>query len=290
MVVDFRVRAPDKAALEMPEKFSQYFHIFEEQFEFNGEIPEKEWIDNMQASGVKTAVVTAEDTETTTGKHITNDEIAALVDRHPELLVGFASVDPHKGMDAVTELERAVIDLGMEGVIVWPPFHEIPTTDRRYYPIYAKAAELDIPIIIHSSAHFNPEAPMDIGHPKKVDTLAADFPDTPIICSHAGWPWVMSAITVALRHPNVYLETSAIRPRYMRTAAPDITDGFGASASWETFLEYAQTTLQDRIIFGTGKPVRTWEPILSEFDDLPIDDETKQKWLTDNASRLLDGS
>jgi predicted TIM-barrel fold metal-dependent hydrolase len=101
-----------------------------------------------------------------------------------------------------------------------------------------------------------------------------------LILSHAGYPWVLEACLVAWKHPNVYLELAAHRPRYF--TAP--------GAGWDPLLRYGTTTIQDKILYGTGAFLigRAPAELVAEFNALPIDDKIKRKWLHDNAARLME--
>jgi hypothetical protein len=81
------------------------------------------------------------------------------------------------------------------------------------------------------------------GQPQFVDEIAADFPGLRIIMSHGGNGFGPLVLAVAQRHPNVFLEFSALNPDYM---APE-------------FLRAANTYLKHRCLFGTDYP-------LVEFD------------------------
>ena len=55
--------------------------------------------------------------------------------------------------------------------------------------------------------------------------------------SHAGYPWVLEACLVAWKHPNVYLELGAHRPKYFAAAG----------AGWEALMRFGQTTIGDKV-------------------------------------------
>ena len=67
-------------------------------------------------AGVSTVVVKARDVETTFGLKITNEDVAAFCKAQGPRFIGFAGVDPHKGMDAIRELEHAIKGLGLKGL------------------------------------------------------------------------------------------------------------------------------------------------------------------------------
>ena len=158
----------------------------------------------------------------------------------------------------------------------------LPADDRRYYPLYAKCVELNVPLSIHTSANWSIMSVNDLGHPRHIDTVATDFPELKIIMSHAGYPWVLEAVLLAWKYPNVYLELAAHRPKYF--AMP--------GTGWEPLLRFGQSTIQDKVLYGSGWFLLGRPPaqLLEEFRALPIKPEVMEKWLWRNAQALLDRS
>ena len=118
---------------------------------------------------------------------IPNEVVGGLAERHPDRFIPFAGADVPTGMDAVRSFEELVRERGFRGLSVRPFMIGLPADDRRYYPLYAKCVELDVPVSIHSSANWTTVAVSDLGHPRHIDAVAADFPELKIIMSHAGY-------------------------------------------------------------------------------------------------------
>jgi predicted TIM-barrel fold metal-dependent hydrolase len=210
---------------------------------------------------------------------IPNELVAPLAERHPDRFVPFAGIDLLKGMDGVRELEHWVRDRGFRGLSLRPFMIGLNADDRRYYPLYAKCVELDVPVSIHTSANWTEVRVSDFGHPRHIDTVAADFPELKIVMSHAGYPWVLEAVLLAWKYPNVYLELGAHRPKYF--TAP--------GAGWEALMRFGQTTIKDKVLFGTGWFLLARPPaqLVEEFRALPIADDVMERWLHGNAESLL---
>lgn len=212
-------------------------------------------------------------------KDYDNDKTAEIVSQLPNRLVGMAMVNPHEGMKAVKELERVVKELGFKYIYASPYKWGIRADDQKFYPIYAKAVELDTPVRIYTSMNYRTDIPMDIGRPLYLDKVAMDFPEMKIVATCGGWPWVHEMVGVALRHQNIYIDTSSHRPKYL--AVP--------GSGWEMLMQFGNTLLQDRIVFasGMGDNGMPIGDVVREMRELPLKDEVKENWLYKNAARLF---
>ena len=112
------------------------------------------------AAGVDRALICA--WEGPQGTLISNDQVAAWVQAHPELLVGIAAVDIRQPMQAVRELRRAVTELGMKGLRMLPWLWNLPPDDRRMYPLYVACIELGVPFCLQVG-HAGPLCPSEPG-------------------------------------------------------------------------------------------------------------------------------
>lgn len=235
----------------------------------------------LDAANINKALITGFDEASTAGStFVTNESVAAIAERHPDRFIPFAGVDIMLGTDALRALDYWIHERGFKGLSLRPFMIGLPASDRHYFPFYAKCVELGIPLSIHASANWTESRPSDLGNPRHFDEVACAFPDLTMILSHAGYPWVLEACLLAWKHPNVYLELGAHRPKYF--AAP--------GAGWEPLLRYGQSTIQDKILYGTGAFLINRRPadLLGEFHALPLKDDIKEKWLYKNAAALMD--
>jgi hypothetical protein len=156
----------------------------------------------------------------------------------------------------------------------------LPADDRHYYPFYAKCVELGIPLSIHTSANWTSVAVNDLGHPRHLDPVARDFPELRIIVSHGGYPWVLEAVLLAWKYEHVYLELAAHRPKYLGEPG----------TGWEPLLRFGQTTIADKVVYGSGAFLlqRPVADLVAEFRALPITPAVMERWVSGNATRLLD--
>jgi predicted TIM-barrel fold metal-dependent hydrolase len=208
-----------------------------------------------------------------------NDEVAELLRDYPDRFIGLARISGLHGMSGVRELERRVREQRFQALGVSALVDAIPASDRRYYPLYAKAAELDIPVRVYSSMSYATDRPYDLGHPRHLDQVAMDFPELTIIGGLGGWPWVNEMVAIVRRHPKLYMDTSAHRARYLGQPG----------SGWEMLMQFGNTLIQDKVLVGlsAGLVGQSYETLLGEYMALPLKDTVKEKWLYHNAARVF---
>jgi predicted TIM-barrel fold metal-dependent hydrolase len=205
-----------------------------------------------------------------------NPTLARVAKAHPKRFISLAAISPLDGMRGVREFERLVREGGIGGMRVVSLYNMIPASDRRYYPLYAKCVELDVPVRIYTSMNYANDRPYDLGHPRHLDDVAIDFPELRIVAGLAGWPWISDMVGLLRRHPNLYCDTAAHRPRHFAT------EGSG----WEQFLRFGNTLLQDKIMVGLSRGIfgAPFEELIGEYQALPLKDTVMEKWLYANAA------
>jgi predicted TIM-barrel fold metal-dependent hydrolase len=208
-----------------------------------------------------------------------NDEVAALLRDHPARFIGLARISALGGMRGVRELEQRVREQQFRALGVSALADGIPASDRRFYPLYAKAAELDIPVRIYSSMNYATDRPYDLGHPRHLDQVAIDFPELTLIGGLGGWPWVNEMVALVRRHPKLHLDTSAHRARYLGQRG----------SGWDMLMQFGNTLIQDKVLVGlsAGLVGQSHETLIAEYLALPLKDSVKEKWLYGNAARVF---
>jgi len=208
-----------------------------------------------------------------------NDEVAELLRDYPDRFIGLARISGLDVMRGVRELERRVREQKFQAIGVSALVDGIGASDRRYYPLYAKAVELGIPVRIYSSMNYATDRPYDLGHPRHLDQVAIDFPELTIIGGLGGWPWVNEMVALVRRHPKLYLDTSAHRAKYLGQRG----------SGWEMLMQFGNTLIQDKVLVGlsAGLVGQPHETLIQEYLALPLKDTVKEKWLYRNAARVF---
>ena len=205
------------------------------------------------------------------GPLISNDEVAAGVAKHPDRLSGVAAVDLARPMDAVRELRRCVRQLRFRALRVLPWLWGLPPNDRRYYPLYAECIELDIPFCLQVG-HAGPLRPSEPGRPiPYLDEVAAEFPELTIVGGHVGYPWTDEMIALATKYPNVYIDTSAYKPKRYPPQLVAYLRGHG----------------RGKVLFGSNFPMLLPSACLEQLNTLALDEEAKRLFLYANAAKVF---
>lgn len=224
------------------------------------------------------AVVFTVDAHTATGHPaLSSVEIIEQCADHSGVLIPFASVDPRTGVQAVEQL-RTLEAAGARGVKLHPSLQGFVPNDQAYYPLYAEAQRLGLPIVFHTG-QTGIGAGLPGGHriklrysdPMLLDDVAADHPELTIIMAHPSVPWQDSAISIATHKANVFIDLSGWSPKYFQPQLVRAINGL----------------LKRKVMFGSDYPVISPDRWLSDFDSLDIKPEVRPLVLKDNAARVL---
>jgi predicted TIM-barrel fold metal-dependent hydrolase len=225
------------------------------------------------------AVVFTVDAETVTGRpSVRNEEIAEVAAANADVLIPFGSIDPHRE-NAVDEVRRLVRDHHVRGFKFHPNIQAFFPNDRAFYPVYEAIQEAGVPALFHTGhSGIGTGLPggggirLKYSNPMHVDDVAVDFPDMKIVLAHPSFPWQDEAISVALHKKQVYIDLSGWSPKYF---PPQL-------------VQYANTQLRDRVLFGSDYPLITPDRWLADFEKVAFKDEVRPLILKENAIRLLE--
>ena len=209
---------------------------------------------------------------------VPNEVVARFAADNPDVAIAFASIDPHRGEGGVREARR-LVDAGLvRGLKLHPPVQQFFPNDRMAYPLYEVFAEAKLPVLFHTGhSGIGTGMPggggirLKYGNPMPIDDVAVDFPEMPIIMAHPAFPWQDEAISVCLHKPTVYIDLSGWSPKYFSP----------------TLVQYANTMLKHKVLFGSDYPWITPDRWLADFEKIAIRDEVRPLILKENAVRLF---
>jgi len=225
------------------------------------------------------AVIFPVDAERETGyRRYKNEEVAELAAENDDILIPFASIDPHKGKMGVREARRLMKEFGIKGFKFHPTMQGFYPNDRMAYDLYEAIADEGGIALFHtgqtgvgSGMRSGNGMRLKYSNPMYLDDVAVDFPDMRIILAHPSFPWQEESLAVAQHKPNVYIDLSGWSPKYF----PEI------------LVKYCNSLIKDKVLFGSDWPMITPERWLSDFEKIGIKDEVRAGIIKDNAVKLL---
>ena len=234
----------------------------------------------MDEAGIDSAVLLPLDCTTAHGCQIvSNQQVAALVEKTSRF-IGFASVDPSLP-NAPAILERDVRSLGLRGLKLDPSLQRFnPGDESRAYPLYQVCATLEIPVLLHCGMSWAPSGLASLAQPLLLEEAVQAFPSLNFILAHFGWPWVQEAALLALKYPNVFLDTSILYSGTPRDALRHVL-------AEQVGLDVVERSLFNKLVFGSNYPRVDMRRMVRGVRALGLSPATEQAILGGNASRLL---
>jgi uncharacterized protein len=221
-------------------------------------------LDQMDAHGIERAMI---------GVGIGEADARRALEEHPDRFFGSFEVNPNLGMEGVRALVRAHDELGIKAATAFPAglCPQVPINDKKFYPLYAKCVELDIPICICAGVP-GPRVPMGAQDVSLLDEVCWFFPELRIVTRHGCEPWTELAVKLMLKWPNLYYSTSAFAPKHYPKA----------------IVDYANTRGGDKVMYAGYFPMGlTLDRIFHELPSVPLRDEVWPKFLRGNAIRVF---
>ncbi|MFK7831175.1 MAG: amidohydrolase family protein [Congregibacter sp.] len=211
-------------------------------------------------------------------KRIRNEEVAEFARDNADVVIPFASIDPHKGKLGAREARDLIENWGVRGFKFHPPLQDYDPADRIAYPLYEVIAEYKLPAIFHTG-HSGMGTGMKggggiklkYGQPMLVDEVAVDFPDIKFILAHPSWPWTDESLSMALHKDNVFMDLSGWSPKYFP----------------EQIVRYANTQLKHKMLFGSDFPLIRPDAWIEAASKIGFKDDVLQAIVKDNAVKLL---
>jgi uncharacterized protein len=193
--------------------------------------------------------------------------------RYPERFFCSYEANPNRGMEEVRKIVALYEEFDLKAVtaapaMICPP---VPVNDKKWYPVYAKLVELDIPFCPCMGVP-GPRVPHGPQKVELLDEVLWFFPELKVVTRHGCEPWTDMVCKLMLKYPNLYYSTSAFAPRYYP----------------RDIVEFANTRGADRIMYAGYFPMGlSLERIFSELPQVPFRDSVWPGFLRDNAARVF---
>lgn len=226
-------------------------------------------LDEMDANGVSKAVLM---------DSLVTPSVTArkFVEAKPDRFVlAMGGVNLLRPVPALRELSAVVNDLPVVYAVVGPSFWgdgQYPPSDAVYYPLYAKCAELGLPLCVNTGIP-GPPIPGEVQHPIHLDRVCVRFPELRLCMIHGADPWWEVAIRMLIKYRNLRLMTSAWSPKRLP----------------ETLLHFMRTRGAEKIIFASDWPVLRMNRVVPEALGLDLPPEVLDNYLYRNAHEFFFG-
>jgi len=209
---------------------------------------------------------------------------ADLESSMPEGMHLCLGINPHTLSERnLAETEEIIRNnLRVVGMKIYAGYYHVDINDRIYNDVYDLAEKHDKTIVIHTGDTYSSRGLLKYAHPLCVDELAVSRPDLRIVACHMGAPWVFDACEVALKNPNVYIDTSGLfvgNKEYIKYVAAE-------SLLIDRYLQALEfLNNYNKIIYGTDWPFAPMSAYF-EFCKKLIPVEAHEKVFYENAVKV----
>ncbi|QQO10777.1 amidohydrolase family protein [Breznakiella homolactica] len=262
------------------DKIGKYFIYPNSKYPY-GSKPIDEIQVRMNCGQIDQLVILPVDCERTKGEALlTNQEVKTLLGMNNNF-IGFASVDPKKE-SALKDMEDAKA-MGLVGLKLDPGLQGFSLDETLDHPMWRLVEQYRWPVVLHVGYSFTPDMSMYASTPKDVEALAIKYPKINFVMAHMAFPWVMEAALLAIKFPNIYMDTSM--------AYFDNPNAYAAFIHEKIISpSILEKSIREKIIFGSNYPRVRMESMKAAIEKWPVSDKAKRYLFNDNAQRLLNGA
>ncbi len=221
---------------------------------WNSDAPIEPYLRRARAAGIDKAVIFS---PFHTDYAVANAEVARIVKRYPDRLVGFAFVHARRDAGRIFEMVRqAVVEWSFRGIKVHA-FDALPTRE-----VCEAARAFRLPLLMEV-----------VGRASVVEMLAPQYPDVNFIIPHLGsfaddWRAQQRVVDQLVRYPNVYTDTAGVR-------------------RFDYIVQAVQRAGAHKVLFGSDGPWLHPAVELVKIRMLHLPPEEELLILGGNALRLL---
>jgi predicted TIM-barrel fold metal-dependent hydrolase len=196
-----------------------------------------------------------------------NEAIAVTQMRYPDRFIGFCRVDPRQGEDAVTELRRCVLRLGLSGLMLNPMEEGYTINEGHAVRLVKEAGSLGVPTIIAAGYPW-------VAHATQIRSVAEQAEEATIIMSHGGQINISGlaqadSFLAMDTCSNLYIGTNGV---YRQDFLEECIDAFGA----------------ERVLFTSMTPVFNQGFELDRANSVKMEEADRPSVLGGNIMRILE--
>jgi len=196
--------------------------------------------------------------------------VADYAARYPDRFRGLVTINPSSGMAGVEQAGALAASPWVVGLHLHTHSWDRPFDHRDFYPFYALAADLDLPVVVQAGTSGGRMA-SECGRPIGIDRAALYFENLRFVLSHTGWPWGDEALAMAQKHPNVFLGTAAYPPRH-----------------WSpSLIEFIRGAGRGKVLLGTSFPAVGHRHALQQLAELDLSPDAHAALLAGSALRVF---
>ncbi len=225
----------------------------------------------LRAEGVEHAVMLAEHCPGTSGV-VRTETVIELCAEAGGFFLSFACVNPNTDAAPARLLRGWLADAPIRGLKLYPSYQFFYPDDRRLYPVYEVCQEHGIPVLFHVGTSILPGTRLRYCDPLRLDDVAVDFPELPIVMAHGGRGfWYEACATLATVHANVYIDVAGLVPGRLLEHFPRLE------------------RLADKFVFGSDWPAmpKSISHNVRAIAALGLAPDALDRILYRNAARLL---
>jgi hypothetical protein len=265
---------------EFAEKYPDYVRVAREVFNIGNNFqPLETFFLQMDVAGIEKAVLLPIACARARRDAVSSNEQVAELCSMSERFIGFASVDP-MAPGAPKQLESAITQLGLKGLKLDAALQDFDLNHPGVFDLYGIADSLGIPVLIHTGMSWAPGTALEQGQPILLEKAIRRFPSLRFVLAHWGWPWVWDATALALKYPNVFLDTSCLY-----YDGPSEFFQFVFSRQIPTTL--IERSLRNQVVFGSNYPRVEIKNMVKALKSLALTEGCLEKIFSTNAERLV---
>jgi predicted TIM-barrel fold metal-dependent hydrolase len=194
------------------------------------------------------------------------EEVANIAKAYPGRIFGTCNIDPNHRMNAVRMVDIAVKEYDFRAIRMMGALTNLRPNDKLCYPIYAKAIELGIPVIVNIGFP-GPLRFAKYQRPLDLDDVCVTFPDLMVVATHNGHPWHLETVALLQKHANFRLMTSGFVPKYVP----------------QEIIYTLNTRAQHKVMFSADYPIQDFQRCVDEALKLPLRPGILRRYMRENA-------